>query len=621
MKLLQKNSRVVKFLSSLKLAVTILLLLAAILSAATVLESYYGMRASHVLVYGTYWFAGVLFLLGLNVFFAAYVRYPWKRHQTGFAITHLGILTVLVGSFVTQQWGVDGNLAVVEGSQDNETILNDLELSLFEESTGYSERFTLREAALKQEGKWISLKVGENQNLVVDTYLPRAFPEKKLVASPLQGVGSPAIRLQLANSRFQIEESLLAQDPKKGALLNLGPANVSFRKLWTKEEEKQFFSETKKEKKVSDPSISALLTLEFQGKQYRLQVADSLNRWVSVSGTPLQLKVEKYFPYAVVEKNALANRSNEPVNPAVQLLLKSSEQPETETEAEKHTIFANFPEFSTLHGAQKKDKVLGATFKLAVPQSGREEMGIVGSKRGELRLAQSFDDQRLLYRVFAAAGKVNQEGEVKVGEDVPTGWMDLKFKVTEWFPAAVEDDTPRYVEYIAGSGDNFLPAIHLRVADERSTSSVNPSSGVWLFEGMGKNIQVAGRDLYMQFSKKKLQLPFHVFLQKFTVGNDPGTNKAATYESQVVVKDPTNGLQKDVLISMNEPLKYGGFTLYQASYQMEEGRPPVSIFAVNRDPGRFWKYLGCLVMCLGIACMFYMNPHYWDILLGKRKKA
>lgn len=619
MKLLPKNSKPVRFLSSLKLAVFSILLLAGVLATATILESFYGMRSAHLLVYGTYWFGGVLLLLGTNVFFAAYVRYPWKRSQTGFAITHLGILVILVGSFLTQQWGVDGNLPVVEGAQDNETILNDLELSVFEESTGYTEQFPMREAAVKKEGEWLKLKVGPTDALVVDQYLPRAAPEKKLIQSPIDGVGSPAIKLQLSNSRFQIEEPLLMQDPKKGAVLNLGPATVSFRKLWTKEDEKKFLSETKKEKPVAKASVGVLL-LEYQGKQYRIELGEALKHSVPVSGTTLSVKVDKYLPYAVVENNELTSRSQDPVNPAVQLTLKNSS--DSQSEPEKHTVFANFPEFTTLHGAHKKGNVvLGAKFKLAVNQAPQENMNFIGNKRGELRLAQSFDDQRLLYTVFAASGEMNQQGEAKVGEEVPTGWMDLKFKVLEWYRSAVEDESPRYIEYITGSGDNAIPALHLRAVNGRIPGSAPRSSGVWLFEGMAKNIQVGGKDLLVQFNKKKLQLPFHIFLQKFTVGNDPGTTKAGTYDSQVVVKDPVNGVEQKAAISMNEPLKYGGYTLYQASYQMEEGRPPVSIFAVNRDPGRFWKYLGCIIMCLGIISMFYMNPHYWDILLGKGKKA
>ena len=111
---------------------------------------------------------------------------------------------------------------------------------------------------------------------------------------------------------------------------------------------------------------------------------------------------------------------------------------------------------------------------------------------------------------------------------------------------------------------------------------------------------------------------FYLYLEKFKIGNDPGTTKAASYESDVIVKDASQGVERKANISMNEPIKYGGYTFYQASYSLEDGRPPVSVFSVNFDPGRQIKYWGSLIMVLGILVMFYMNPQYLSLLF-KRK--
>jgi len=98
---------VLQFFGSLKFAVVDLLSLATILAVGTVLESLYGARAAQILVYRTWWFSGVLFFLGTTLFCAAAIRYPWKKRQTGFVITHAGILTLLLGSFLTQQFGLE----------------------------------------------------------------------------------------------------------------------------------------------------------------------------------------------------------------------------------------------------------------------------------------------------------------------------------------------------------------------------------------------------------------------------------------------------------------------------------------------------------------------------------
>ena len=106
-----------KFFASLKLAVFSILLLASVLATATVLESLFGMRAVHVMVYGTWWFLGVLLLLGTNVFCAALSVIRGRDGRLGSSSTHAGFLTLLFGALLTQRFGVDGNLPVMEGEE------------------------------------------------------------------------------------------------------------------------------------------------------------------------------------------------------------------------------------------------------------------------------------------------------------------------------------------------------------------------------------------------------------------------------------------------------------------------------------------------------------------------
>jgi cytochrome c biogenesis protein ResB len=61
---------------------------------------------------------------------------------------------------------------------------------------------------------------------------------------------------------------------------------------------------------------------------------------------------------------------------------------------------------------------------------------------------------------------------------------------------------------------------------------------------------------------------------------------------------------------MNEPLKHNGFTFYQASFQENQtGEATTSILSVNKDPGRWIKYLGSFLIVLGTIVMFYFK-HY-----------
>ncbi|MEZ6073394.1 MAG: hypothetical protein R3C10_24745 [Pirellulales bacterium] len=103
-----------EFCASLKLAVFLILCSALVLGVATFVESRYGLRAVHFGIYGTWWFGLLNALLAVNIFCAAAIRYPWKRYQTGFVITHIGLLTLLVGCFMSRTGGIDAQMPIWE---------------------------------------------------------------------------------------------------------------------------------------------------------------------------------------------------------------------------------------------------------------------------------------------------------------------------------------------------------------------------------------------------------------------------------------------------------------------------------------------------------------------------
>lgn len=106
--------RIFRLLSSLKLAICVILSLAAALAAGTIIESKFDTPTGQYWVYQTLWFNGILALLGLNIFCVAMSRWPWKKHHIPFLLAHLGILILLGGSWVTQKIGLDGSLRLNE---------------------------------------------------------------------------------------------------------------------------------------------------------------------------------------------------------------------------------------------------------------------------------------------------------------------------------------------------------------------------------------------------------------------------------------------------------------------------------------------------------------------------
>lgn len=103
-----------EFCASLKLAVVLIFSSAFVLGWATFVEAAYGTEAVHFGVYDTWWFIALHAALAVNIFCAASIRFPWKRHQTGFVITHIGLLTLLYGSIVQHRGGIDAQMPIKE---------------------------------------------------------------------------------------------------------------------------------------------------------------------------------------------------------------------------------------------------------------------------------------------------------------------------------------------------------------------------------------------------------------------------------------------------------------------------------------------------------------------------
>ena len=113
---------VYRFFASLKLAVISLSMLAGVLGYATFFEKWYGASAVQQYIYQSPGFAILLAFLGMNILCAALIRFPWTKRQTGFVITHAGLLVVLVGSLISLNYTFDGQLGMVEGDESADIV-------------------------------------------------------------------------------------------------------------------------------------------------------------------------------------------------------------------------------------------------------------------------------------------------------------------------------------------------------------------------------------------------------------------------------------------------------------------------------------------------------------------
>ena len=206
--------------------------------------------------------------------------------------------------------------------------------------------------------------------------------------------------------------------------------------------------------------------------------------------------------------------------------------------------------------------------------------------------------EELEYSVFTdRLKKKTASGKIRAGGSIDTGWMGLTFRLLKYLPKAREEF--RFMP-MARSAKGVISSVRVEFQGQKYWLGLN--STIKLFT----DTEV----YYLGYVNRMIPLDFSIFLQRFDVGRYQGTRRAASYASQIQVvhKDLPGGKMGPITISMNEPLKYNGFTFYQASFSENQfGQPTTSVFSVNRDPGRPWKYLGSLLIVFGSIHLFYFK--------------
>ncbi len=95
--------------------------------------------------------------------------------------------------------------------------------------------------------------------------------------------------------------------------------------------------------------------------------------------------------------------------------------------------------------------------------------------------------------------------------------------------------------------------------------------------------------------------PFSITLLRFSHDRYPGTDIPKNFSSRIRLQTPDSRVDREVLIYMNNPLRYGGLTFYQAGFEKND---QTSILQVVRNPSWQLPYVSCALMGLGLMIQF-----------------
>jgi hypothetical protein len=150
---------------------------------------------------------------------------------------------------------------------------------------------------------------------------------------------------------------------------------------------------------------------------------------------------------------------------------------------------------------------------------------------------------------------------------------------------------------------------------------------LWGFAQGPWSVAVGGDTYNVDLRHKRWKLgrganePFSIRLDKFVKEEHPGTSMPSNYMSQVTKRE--RGLNSEIEIKMNEPLRHNGYTLFQSSWGPPDARPgdPLySVFSVVRNPSDQWPKYSCYVITFGM-CIHFLQKLAMYIRREQRRRA
>src|SRR5882724_469883 len=622
----QRNP-IFEFFASLKLAVVLLAVIIVAAIAGTIYESSFDAKIARAYVYGAPWFNLWLLLLGANLACSALSRWPWRKDHLALLITHLGIITLLIGSLIGRIWGVEGTITLFKSEPPTSRLLvNERQLRVHDVDgivKGYPAEF-LHHPPTPQRPRDLGLLASGAHLQIVD-YAPAI--EGKLNPQAVSEGGAPALHFKIATAMMNqhLDGWLLTDDPqhenfsmglanielKRGTATSIASASRSTSTSKSEEAidlEESIFAFSK----APDEQIGHVRNGGSTGARVRLMapengnkgrvvissgpsevsfdVAENLGRDVAVAGTPFTLKIENYWPDFRIENGRPGSLSDQPNNPVVLVTIhgKSVSIAAAETNP---------------HGASKELTATGGP--PAMPAPGEEAPNHL-----TLFIA---DDGPITYALVSRkSGK--SSGKIDFNQPLVTGWADWQLVIDKTMPHAQQrtDFTPVKSEQTSttSAAADLPDAVRVRIQQNGEMLEQ------WVPAGWQIAIPTAPNKTMIAYGWEVIGLPIGLQLLDFEVKRNEGSDSPAGFKStlQIVTAD---GATATGSCWMNNPFSYPGtwwhtwtgltYKISQASWNPENlGQSTVQIL---RDPGWLLKWIGSLLVVIGVFMMFYLQPY------------
>ncbi len=647
-----------RFLASLKLAVITLSSLAATLAYATFFESWYGTSASQEYIYRSPGFAILLAFLGMNILCAALIRYPWKKRQTGFVVTHAGLLILLAGSYVAVRTSDEGQVGMLEGEQRGELVRIDHPVIRVREIDPHANAVKAEFEIPFHPGpfEWgpgkprdagffgrmlrlVSLghlappttedvltQKGDPFTFVVKEHLPASVPATVHVTDP---DGAPMARLTLdfkAPGMPQGSDAFTSEDEHwfvlekkfRRVVRNQRPAVIVFAQV----DRQELVDDFLKPPELGTKGIARFRYQDAAGKPRTHDVAIeglASGKTFPLPESKLTVEFREVSDLPTVSAGLDHVLGEDPIPIAIFAIRQDAGPPVT------HMALANLPMVPNVIPAQEE-----TTSKPAHPLCSIHYMTAptidpkTNGRFGQIEILAGPDGQ-LYERVYGrgkeSTGTLRSSGPATKGKPIPAFGggpnmpMTISFRVDDYLPSGIEKQIYEPVVLPKNQMGNGIAACRAVMTYNGQSKEIWLSRSESLDPPPPQHLTFGDTFFEVLYDVDRKPLGFTLKLEDFDTGYEPGTEQPTHFESTVLLTDKSAGINDNrYKIWMNHPLDYRGYTFYQTNYiRVRDPRTRQftgqfqSVFQVATNPGRYIIYSGCILVVLGTFLQFYMR--------------
>jgi hypothetical protein len=615
----------IHLLGSLNLAVVLIITIAGAIAFATVMESKFDSAVARYYIYNAAWFNVWLLVLAVNLFCAAFTRWPWQRKHVGFVITHAGIILMLTGAVVGRMMGFEAFVTLDKTKPPESQLAMHEEILTIATSGGLRGQMPFdTEMHPPTVARPFTLPLENSPlRLVVDRTTENLVPDDTLATST-DPVAPPGVALHFINTgmnqnvpanlmlgdgvdtfdffgmaKIQMVDALDEEHPITPPLAAAQtPGAASPRDETPFHETHLIFANSpqtpvidtdadmpsgysvKLEQVVGKPGVYEATVFGPKASASRTLPASAVEgAWANLfgDGDPIQFRVARYWPDFTMKDGAPATASDKPNNPAVLV------------------------------------QISGPT-KLLPPAPPKPAAAAPPMPAGLImRIAPAKEPGRIVYEL-ERAGKIEARATAAQGDMIHLGWSKWEAQVNA---VLAHSELHRDMKELTGDVPPMMtaslrPGIHAHIA----TADGKSGPAEWIPAGTARELFNGNDFATVGFGERVIPLNFSIALENFEVPRDEGTDTPSDYISSLRFDQASTGRTLSDTAHMNSPAMFPGdfwrsllgwnYKFSQANWNPQNLNE--TTLQVLYDPGWPFKWTGSLGICLGIALMFYFMP-------------